>query len=158
MIAFILEGIDFKNPRLTRSTRIWFQYFCWCIRHYMMFHHPDYPGWIRGLVYKYYPHAHQRWSVTWNMVRLWQHINPDFKLMPEITPFPWWIGMAALGPLRTPWTAVSRWFGRHTGGRSHRCEFTDRTHGALYGGQDGGFMNHYFEQFIANISAEDAER
>lgn len=50
---------------------------------------------------------------------------------------------------------AQRFFRNHTGGRSHRCEFTDPERGALYGGTDGGFMDAYFERFFNEISDED---
>ncbi len=46
---------------------------------------------------------------------------------------------------------VCRWFRDRTGGRSHRCEFTDREHGALYGFNEGAFMDKLFDQFLKNI-------
>jgi hypothetical protein len=69
-------------------------------------------------------------------------------------PLPRYIGAAAIGPFIRPWNWVARFFRRFTGGRSHRCEFTDREKGALYGGKEGAFMNRYFEQFLANISRD----
>jgi hypothetical protein len=156
MIGFIMKGIDLKNSNLTRNPRIWLEYLCWCIQYQMSVHKPYYPGWVRGLVLKYYPHANERWSIHWNMVRIWQQVNPDWQITPNRTPLPWYIGTAAFGPFIIPWEAVQRWFRSHTGGRSHRCEFTDKSNGVLYGGQDGGYMERYFEQFIANISADDS--
>lgn len=43
-------------------------------------------------------------------------------------------------------------FRARTGGRTHRCEFTDKIEGALHGGKKGAFMDAYFEKFLENIS------
>lgn len=49
------------------------------------------------------------------------------------------------------WRRVQRLFRQHTGGRSHRCEFTDRQKGALYGHNYGAFMDDYFNKFVDSL-------
>ena len=73
---------------------------------------------------------------------------------PELQPLPWYVGEVAMGPFYPLWKQMRAIVRKGRGGRSHRCEFTDKERGALYGGKDGGFMNEYFEQFIQNISRD----
>ena len=71
-------------------------------------------------------------------------------------PIPWPIGEAALGPFVRPWWRVADFIRRGTGGRSHRCEFTDPQRGALYGHQHGAFMDAYFDALLDNIKRDEA--
>jgi hypothetical protein len=54
--------------------------------------------------------------------------------------------------INKPWRTVKFFLRSHTGGRSHRCEFTDPKKGALYGYDNGAFMDLYFDEFIRRIS------
>jgi len=56
------------------------------------------------------------------------------------------------GFLANPWKKVAWFFAHHTGGHSHRCDFTDKKTGLLHGG-DGEAMNNLWKTFIKNISA-----
>jgi hypothetical protein len=123
-------GIRFRDPRLIRDYRIWLQYLCWCIQSWMSSHKPILPMFLRVWAY-----------------RLGADVSEIAK------PLPWPLGEAAMGPFLAPWNRVERFFRDRTGGRSHRCEFTDREAGALYGGQQGPFMNKLFEQLLENIGS-----
>lgn len=56
---------------------------------------------------------------------------------------PWWF--------RRPFTFIRNASRKRTGGRGHRCEFTDKKMGALYGGTEGAFMERTFQEFIDNL-------
>lgn len=151
-MKFFLTGIHFDNPRLTRDWRIWLQYLCWCIKHWMMFHKPYLPMFVRGWAYRHY--GNERFHQSWRMREWWRDgLGADVSKIAK--PLPWPLCETAEGPFVRPWSRVERFFSNHTGGRSHRCEFTDREMGALYGGQQGAFMDRFFEQFIGNISNSD---
>lgn len=147
----ILKGIDFRNPRLTRSWRIWLEYLCWSVQFWMSYHKPYLPLRLRAFIFRHT--APERHHLSWRMVEHWKQVNPDY--VHPYKPLPWPIMPSAFGPFVGPWDRVTRWFRRHTGDRSHRCEFTDKTRGALYGGQEGGYMNKLFEQFLHNIETEE---
>lgn len=117
MINHFTKGIDPKYP-MTRSWRIWLEYFCWCVNTALPFG-VMWPMWVR----------------IFTLRRFGKH----FVFVPILNP--------ALQRLKS-------WFRHHTGGRSHRCEFTDKNHGALYGHSEGAFMDRYFEKFIQNISRD----
>lgn len=150
MIGFLAKGIDLQDSRLTRDWRIWVEYFCWCVGFWMMCHHPHLPMRVRMRVLQWFPQ--ERWNVQWHMWDFWVRQGIDLSNAPK--PLPWPVCPHGLGPFAVPWTRIARWFQRRTGGRSHRCEFTDPEHGALYGGTDGAFMDRLFERFIENISDE----
>lgn len=126
------------------------QYLCWCIKTWMDKHIPYLPLGLRLWLLKRYPE--ERWNVSPWQYQFWQTHLKDMSKAPR--PLPWPINVAAMGPFFGPWNRVSSWFGRHTGGRSHRCEFTDPNHGALHGHKEGAFMDKLFEQFLANIDGE----
>lgn len=92
--------------------------------------------------------------MTWENVKQWQYVDPNWTLKNEWRPLPWYFGVSALGPFFKTWNRLERFIARGRGGCSHRCEFTDKQHGALYGGTDGPYMNAMFEQFIENITPE----
>ena len=111
----------------TKNPIIWLRYLCWCVQNWMSRHTPYYP--LR--------------------LRIWLH-----RLYPDtIKSYPWYIGADCQGPFVGPWHQVSWFFRSFTGGRSHRCEFTDKKHGVLYGHNEGAFMDQYFE----NISISDMD-
>jgi hypothetical protein len=89
----------------------------------------------------------------WGTYNHWLALG--WKPKKDFTPLPWPICTSAFGPFVEPWDKVQGWFRKHTGDRTHRCEFTDKKRGALYGGKDGGFMEKYFEKFIENISEDE---
>ena len=142
------------RQQLTRDRKMWREYLCWCIGNWMDMHRPIYPLWLRHRLLNLYPL--ERHGTSWRMFRHWQEIQPDNTTLHLLRPLPWYIGTYALGPFVRPWKAIARWFHRRRGGRSHRCEFTDSSRGALYGGQEGGFMEELFVQFLRNIEADDA--
>lgn len=108
---------------------------------------PILPDFIRLWALRRWP---ERYNLTWQMREWWQKgLGYDVSNIPK--PLPWPLGEAALGPFLPPWNRAERFFRSHTGGRSHRCEFTDPKIGALYGGQEGPFMDQLFEQFLRNI-------
>ena len=147
-MKFFMKGVQLRDPRLTRDWRVWSQYLCWCIATIMSDHKPILPIRVRLWAYQRWP---DRVHLTWRMYHWWiDGLGADPKTLKK--PLSWPLGEAAFGPFVGPWNRVSRWFRNHTGGRSHRCEFTDPKIGALYGGQRGAFMNELFEQFIENIS------
>lgn len=151
MIKFILKGVDFTDKRLTRKPSVWLEYLCWCISNQMSTHKPYLPDWLRMFICKRV--APSRFLATWNTIKGWQSIDPTFDVSKsKFRPLPWYIGVAAIGPFVPVWDRVTRIFRNRTGGRSHRCEFTDKTNGALYGGQEGGYMNRMFDRFIEDIS------
>jgi hypothetical protein len=139
--------------RKTRNPLIWFQYGCWRVCTWMMFHRPYYP--LRLRIWLSYRYPEERWSLTWAMIDQWRRVRPDYT--PRHLPLPWYIGANAIGPFVGPWDRVQRIFRKGTGGRTHRCEFTDPQRGALYGHNEGPFMNAYFDKLIENISADDGE-
>jgi hypothetical protein len=119
----------------TRNPRIWFQYLCWTIQFWMMIHRPHVvPSVLRVLI-----------------TRLWMRTWPTGEKPKKLPAWLHWIWVAHL----PGWSRVEQLFRRCTGGRSHRCEFTDPHHGALYGYNEGAFMNKLFEQFIRAV--EDRE-
>lgn len=152
MSGYFMRGIDLQNPKLTRDWRIWAQYLCWCIGQWMTFHQPYLPMWIRCRLLRWFPQ--QRWAMQWRMWEFWVSQGYDLTNVPK--PLPWPICPHGEGPFVSPWNRVAGWFRRRTGGRSHRCEFTDPQHGALYGANDGPFMDRLFDQFIENISQDEA--
>jgi hypothetical protein len=109
-----------------------------------------YPIWLRIRFFEQY--GDRRLGTSWKMIEHWRSMNPDFE--PEYTPAPWYVGEHALGPFYPFWKRLRAIVRKGRGGRSHRCEFTDKERGALYGGKEGGFMDAYFEQFIRNISGD----
>jgi len=147
MIRFVMKGVRFRDPRLTRDWRIWVQYLCWCIQAWMSSHKPILPSFIRIWAIRRWP---DRINMTWRMREWWQDgLGADVSKIPK--PLPWPLCESAMGPFLAPWNQVERFFRSHTGGRSHRCEFTDPKHGALYGGQDGPFMDEMFDEFLKKI-------
>ena len=135
------------KKKRTKNPVIWFGYLCWNIQFWMLTHVPYYPMWLRRIILT--RTAKERHGLSWRMIRFWESNNPDYE--PHYKPLPWFIGPYAIGPFKRPWMRIARFFRRFTGGRSHRCEFTDREKGALYGGKEGPFMDRLFEQFIQNI-------
>lgn len=147
MIRFIAKGVRWRDPRLTKDWRIWLQYICWCIQAWMSNHNPILPGFIRIWALKRWP---ERYHLTWRMSEWWRDgLGADMTDIAK--PLPWPLGEAAMGPFIKPWEKTKRFFRGHTGGRSHRCEFTDPKIGALYGGQEGPFMNELFDEFVRKI-------
>jgi hypothetical protein len=130
-----------KNPI------VWFQYLCWNIQFWMSGQSMAYPIWLRKLLLRRYPA--ERHGASWRMIKIYKAANPNY--VPKYRPLPWYVGECALGPFYHPWRRLGTIVRKFTGGRSHRCEFTDKELGALYGGKEGGFMNELFEQFIQNI-------
>ena len=153
MLKFVLKGVDLKDKRLTRNPRIWAMYLCWCIANKMSYDAFTYPDWFRLYVIKHY--SPSRMGMTWKRIDEWKRINPDFKMSPDMRPLPGIIGPYAIGPLNPLWIKLRHFIGKGSGRYSHRCEFTDKERGALYGGKDGAFMNDLFAEFIGNISSDD---
>ena len=112
------KGVDFRDPRLTKSPRVWWQYFWWCIS-------------VKIPPQPYLPHFFRLWYIK--------------RTKKNIISWP---------VLRGVWPYLRRFVNRRKGEFSHRCEFTDKKDGALYGGTSGGFMNRLFEEFIERISAD----
>jgi len=152
---FFLKGVDFRSPVLTRKPRIWWAYICWCIQYQMDTHKPYYPGFIRSWALKRY--GSKRYHMQWRMVHFWQANLKDFQLTDDLRPLPWWLGEAALGVFVKPWDWLARQFRKQTLGLSHRCEFTDKLHGALYTDHADDFMQQAFERFIERISPDGVE-
>ena len=137
---------------MTKNPVIWFQYFCWCAQNWMSKHTPYYPLGVRIWLHRLYPdtiYQPQHMIDSWR--RFDKHYNERYK------PPPWYIGMHCQGPFMRPWRRIQAFFRGLTGGLSHRCEFTDKKHGALYGHKEGAFMNELFEQFIENISVSNLD-
>ena len=147
-MSHFTRGIRWRDQRLTRDYRLWLQYLCWCIQSWMSFHKPILPSFIRGWALRRWP---DRFNRTWRMHEWWRDgLGADMTGIAK--PLPWPLCEAAFGPFLKPWNRIERFFRSHTGGRSHRCEFTDPKIGALYGGQQGAFMDLLFEEFLENIS------
>ena len=157
MTNFFTKGIDWSDPNLTRDIHIWTQYLCWCIRAWMTSHIPYYPRWLRRRLLKCFPA--RRHGISWRDVCFSKTNVPGYICTKRNRPLPWYIGVRARGPLVRPWLWTANRFLQHRGGCSHRCEFTDKEWGALYGGQRGAFMDTLFEKFLENISdpAENAK-
>ena len=137
--------------RKTRNPRIWFQYACWCLQNWMTKHKPYYPdGLRRWLLDRYDPRRHSVSPAQW---RFW-HKNLKTPPSNEMRPLPWFVGVMAEGPFVGPWWRLSCFVRRFTGGRSHRCEFTDPEAGALYGHRCGAFMQEYFKIFLYNVTPD----
>lgn len=149
-MGLFFKGIHWRDPRLTRSPRLWWQYFCWCIQHWMSNHRPLYPMFVRRFLCRFFPDE-RRYHLSW---RTWYWWRDGLGTEVDFKPLPWWVGEGFIGPFVIPWNKTRGWFRSRTGGRSHRCEFTDPRRGALYGGVEGPYMDRYFEQFIAAISDE----
>lgn len=125
-----IRGLQARLPRpRTRDLRIRLQYTCWRIQFWMMTHRPHVVPSILHMP----------------IARIWRRLIGRGPVKPPA----WlnWIWTAGL----PGWYSIERFFRRHTGGRSHRCEFTDRQHGALYGHNEGAFMNAYFDKLLENI-------
>jgi hypothetical protein len=131
---------------MTKNPIIWFQYLCWCIQFWMSNHKPYYPDWLRFWLRKRYPDSQycKKWQVEF-------YKKNDPRGVTILKPWPWYVGDHCFGPFLKPWGKVVSFFRGFTGGRSHRCEFTDPEHGALYGHNKGAFMNRLFEKFIERI-------
>lgn len=150
-MAFFMKGVNLRNPTLTRKPRIWWAYLCWCVQFLMDTHKPYYPGFVRRWALQHY--GSRRFHMQWRMVHYWQaHLS--YELKEEDRPLPWWLGEAALGGLVVPWNWIARQFRKQTLGLSHRCEFTDPIHGALYTDHADDFMEQAFEQFVERISPD----
>lgn len=119
----------------TRNPLIWLQYLCWNIQWWMECHKPYMPSWWKKRVILHYAYTDKHGQ---RRVAMTPRVNALLR-----------------GPFVPPWNWIARQIRRGTGGRSHRCEFTDKRHGALYGHHEGAFMNRYFEAFIVNISDDD---
>jgi hypothetical protein len=120
----------------------------------MSTHRPIYPSFVRLWALRRYG---ERYHISWENVRTWQQYNPEFELTNDLRPMPWWLQPRALGVFVKPWNKIASWFIRQTGEFSHRCEFTDKEDGLLYGGKKGAFMNKMFEQFIESIDDEEGK-
>src|SRR5689334_13576268 len=104
MITFILRGVDFKDPNLTRDVHLWVRYLCWCIQFWMSCHRPILPDWLRGLIFRLTPP--ERYHLSWRMIEQWKRIDPNFN--PLHKPLPWPICESALGPFDKPWCVIQR--------------------------------------------------
>jgi hypothetical protein len=136
--------------RRTRDPRVWLEYLCWQIQFWMSGHKPYLPVRLRIWLWRFFPDR-MRHHVSWQQYRFWleQPYN-DPATLPK--PLPWPVCSSFVGPFVGPWDRVTHWFGRRTGGRSHRCEFTDKKRGALYGHKEGAFMDRLFDRFLERIS------
>lgn len=153
-MSHFTKGIDWNDPRLTRKPKIWLEYLCWCITAWMDEHNPYLPKWMRRWLYQHL--EPRRLHVSQWQYQFWCEQNPGADRSSWPKPLPWPICPGAQGPFVGPWKSARAWLAQHRGGRSHRCEFTDRENGALYGGTEGGFMNKLFDQFIENISEDES--
>ena len=131
------------------------EYLCWRIQFWMMCHRPIMPVRLRAWALNYY--GDERYHVSRRQRDFWIKQNAIDPGDLRFKPLPWPFGESAQGPFIGPWEQIARWFRSHTGGRSHRCEFTDPKRGALYGHKEGAFMDRLFEQFLKNIET-DAEQ
>jgi hypothetical protein len=116
--------------RKTLNLQTWMQYLCWKIQFWMMTHRPR------------YPRAFQNWAFR----RYGYQVGSSWKV-----DFPWWLPHPTEGPFLATWERIRMWFRQRTGGRSQRCEFTDKEMGALYGHAQGPFMDSFFEEFLHRI-------
>lgn len=140
-----------SEPTNTRR-RVRFEYACWNVQWWMERHQPRLPRrLVRRLMPLFDPRRHH---VGRQQYDFWLRGGHDPARLPR--PLPWPICPNFEGPLLRPWRRVQRWFRGHTGGRSHRCEFTDPAHGALHGHDEGAFMDRYFDGFLRSIEPEDA--
>jgi hypothetical protein len=114
-------------------------------------HRPWLPVRLRILLWRLFPDR-RRHHVSWHQYRFWleQPYN-DPATLPK--PLPWPICPAFAGPFVAPWDRLTHLIARGAGGRSHRCEFTDRRRGALWGHHEGAFMDRLFDAFVEEISA-----
>jgi hypothetical protein len=137
----------------TYNPIIWLKYLAWCIQFWASGHAMAYPGWLRKwLLFTVFPDK-RRHGTTWRMIHWWRSQNDSF--FPLYYPLPWWVGPHALGPFyNLPFKLTHPL--RRFAGASHRCEFTDKGHGALYTGTVDPFMDRLFEQFIKNIDEEES--
>lgn len=150
MISHFTRGIDLRDKNLTRNRRIWLEYLCWCVSAWMDTHKPVYPIRLRVWLYRLYPDTVYQ---PQHSIDNWRRFDKQYK--EQYKPWPWFIGLHCQGPFMPIWGRAASFFRGYTGGRSHRCEFTDKQSGALYGGTEGAFMDRYFELFLKNISLED---
>ena len=142
-------------PRRTSNPLIWWQYLCWRIQFWMSGHRPLLPSPVRMWAYNRW--GGRRYSISPRTVEGWIRfggLTPEQAKQDQYRPLPWPFGEYAMGPFVGPWARVQRFFRSQTGGRSHRCEFTDKEHGALYGHNEGAFMDRLFERFLDNIDAD----
>lgn len=138
---------------MTKNPIIWFQYLCWNIHWWMWQHKPYYPRRLRFWLRKRYPDTEY---FTKQQVEIWKKVRKGYQGNDKI--WPWYVGDHGFGPFVPLWNRVANIFRKFTGGRSHRCEFTDPYRGALYGYKEGAFMNKHFEQLIRNISDDFLDR
>ncbi len=141
----------------TKNPVVWAQYACWNVQWWMTLHQPYAPMWFRGwATYRYGVRiggpGKEPWLPERHMIEGWMRLDPSY--VPPKLP-PWWVGSNASGPLLPVWNRIAGFFRAKTGGRSHRCEFTDPMRGALYGHNEGPFMNAYFDRFLERIGDED---
>lgn len=132
--------------------KVWLEYICWKVAFWMGNHEPCYPLAIQRWLLKHY--VPSRHFVTWNDIAWWSRNLSNFRVDQTNRPLPWFVGPAARGPFIYPWRRIRSWFWQHTGGRSHRCEFTDLKRGALYGHCEGAFMDEYFNELLQRIDSE----
>jgi hypothetical protein len=142
------------GARLTRNPVPWLQYAAWCAHWWMWQHQPRYPRHIQAWARRRY--GERRMWVTRADRRTWGRYNPTYIPTKADAPLPWWIGRGAMGPFLPLWEQAQRLLRRCTGGRSHRCEFTGKGCGALWGYHEGPFMERLFDQFLGNISPENS--
>ena len=144
-------GESEMNKRMNGEwLRIRLEYLCWKIQFWMRTHRPLYPVWLRGWLLSHFDR--ERHFITWQAVDRYRRNNREFRLTKKNIPLPWWVGVGAQGPIIKLWNRLEHQFATRTGGRSHRCEFTDKEMGALHGYDYGPFMDQYFEEFIRRIS------
>jgi hypothetical protein len=110
------------------------------------------------------PNLTREMHIWWQYFAWCLHMKMRLNLIWPLWFRVWWYKRFRFAILCVPilnriWRKTSAILAAQTGGRSHRCEFTDKQQGALYGGKDGGFMNKYFEQLLRNIdkTTEDGE-
>ena len=138
-----------------RKIKVYFMYACWIVANWMDNHKPYLPRFVRLLVFKYYPGAETRMVASKRTYDWW--ISQGHEVDKKFKPLPWPICENCFGPFIKPWNKIRNFVAKGRGGHAHRCDFTDKKNGLLYGG-DGQTMNKLWGKFMETIDndGEDA--
>ena len=144
------KGVDPRNPRFTRSASIYWRYFCWWAANNL----DQLPGGVPRRLLQL-AGCFDRRPVT--LI----HNGPTTTLRFESSGR-WRAGEGRFyqfwfGPITALFRRIASPFRMVAGANAHRCDFTDRETGLLYGG-NGKAMNLLFAEFSEQISPTEEER
>lgn len=137
------KGIHPRHPRFCRDVRIWWRYACWWAASNLV----QLPGAApRGLMRLAGCFDRRRVTLIHNGPATSLRFEPSGRWRAgEGRFYQFWFG-----PLSAAVRRIAKPFSAARGANVHRCDFTDRETGLLYGG-DGAAMTGLFDKFVAAI-------